>query len=70
MSSQSMVLKVKVKNVYGNDLIYPANEAAEKLCRMLGKKTVGHFELKIMQELGFTVEQVESVTLSLNKGES
>lgn len=48
-------LLITVKNVYGNELIYPANETAEKFAQLLKKKTFDTSDLKKIQDLGFTI---------------
>lgn len=52
------VVKVEVKNVYGNMLIYPANEKAESFCVLVGKKSLSKKDLKLIEGLGFKIEQV------------
>jgi hypothetical protein len=48
---------IQVKNVYGNELLYPANETAELFTKLLGTKTFSVSQLKLIQELGFEIEQ-------------
>ena len=51
-------INVEIKNVYGNDLIYPINENGMKFARLLKKKTLTKDELKIIKELGFTIDVI------------
>ena len=51
-------LLIEVKNVYGNDLIYPRNEAAQIIAKIAGKKTLSNVDLLDAERLGFTVEHV------------
>jgi hypothetical protein len=51
-------INVEIKNVYGNDLIYPINEVGMKFACLLKKKTLTKDELKIIKELGFTIEVI------------
>ena len=51
-------INVEIKNVYGNDLIYPINEVGIKFACLLKKKTLTKDELKIIKELGFTIEVI------------
>ena len=53
-----MELTVKVKSVYGNDLIYPVNETAKKFMDLLGKKTFSRSDLAIIANLGYKINQV------------
>jgi hypothetical protein len=53
-----MELTVKIKSVYGNDLIYPVNETARKFMDLLGKKTFSRVDLAIIGNLGYTITQV------------
>lgn len=59
----STVLKIKIKSVYGNEMIYPANDVAEKFCNLLGKKTLSDRDLGVIIQLGFKVEQVNAYQL-------
>jgi len=52
------VVQIQVRNVYGNDLIYPINEAAKRFAAIAGKKTLASNDLANIRLLGFTVEQV------------
>ena len=47
-----------IKSVYGNSLIYPVNETAQKLTSLTGKKTVTLEEIQTFKELGFTIETI------------
>jgi len=51
-------INVEIKNVYGNDLIYPINEVGMKFACLLKKKTLTKDELKIIRDLGFTIEVI------------
>ena len=57
MNSEQSI-NVEIKNVYGNDLIYPINEVGMKFACLLKKKTLTKDELKIIKELGFTIEVI------------
>lgn len=46
---------VEVRNVYGKDLIYPANHNASLLAKLVGKKTLTAHELEIAKQLGHEV---------------
>ena len=60
ISDLTTVLTVKfyAKKVYGNTLLYPANEPAKRFCELTGTKTLQEWQLKRIFELGFNLEQV------------
>jgi hypothetical protein len=47
---------IEVKNVYGNETIYPVNDAAKVLAEIAGTKTLTRRTLKLAQQLGYVVE--------------
>lgn len=49
---------VMVRNVYGNELIYPANDTAKTFAALIGKKTLDRNDFRLIRLLGFDVEQV------------
>ena len=53
-----MELTVKVKQVYGNDMIYPVNDTAQKFANLIGKKTFSKTDLAIISNLGYKINQV------------
>ena len=54
-----VTIKVKVKSVYGKDLIYPVNDAAKTLASIAGTKTLGIGVLKMAAELGLDIKEVK-----------
>ena len=54
--NDSFEVIVKVKNVYGNELVYPANDRARMFLNLTGKKTFSKAELKILQKVGYVVK--------------
>jgi hypothetical protein len=54
----TLVIKVIIKNVYGNDVIYPACEIAFKFCELLAQKTLTRQNIEIIKSMGYTVEVV------------
>jgi hypothetical protein len=52
-----MELTVKVKQVYGNDMIYPVNDTAQKFANLIGKKTFSKVDLAIISNLGYKITQ-------------
>lgn len=53
-----MQFNYRIKSVYGNDLIYPANDIADKFINLLGKKTFSKVDLAIISNLGYEIKQV------------
>jgi hypothetical protein len=52
-------IKVSIKNVYGNELVYPACEVSKSFTRLTGAKTLTHMHLHIIKnELGYSVTVV------------
>lgn len=51
-------VEVEVRSVYGNEMIYPANFAAERFAAISGKKTLSRTDLMNIQALGFVVREV------------
>jgi len=48
-------ITLKTKNVYGNELIYPVCEIAEKLAKLINKKTFSNYDLDIIKSLGYQI---------------
>ncbi len=53
-----MEIQVQVKNVYGNDLVYPICRKAELFCFIAGTKTLGEQDIKHIKLLGYEVTPV------------
>lgn len=53
-----MSLKVRIKNVYGNETIYPVCDKARVFARMLGQSTLTRRDIASIKELGFTFDVV------------
>jgi hypothetical protein len=49
-------LLVRIESVYGNRLIYPINNSAILLAKLMGRKTFSRDHVKDFQKLGFQVE--------------
>jgi len=54
-----MNLIIELKNVYGNDLVYPICDKAKKLCELTNQKTFSKFAINKLKELGYTFTQKE-----------
>jgi hypothetical protein len=59
------VLLVTIKNVYGTEMIYPANDAAHIFANIARQKTLSRDTLKNAKALGYDV-QVMQPTFDLN----
>ena len=56
-----MKLEILIKNVYGNTLYYPINDAAKALAAIAGKKTFSPKDLQIAYtQLGFEIDYVHA----------
>lgn len=55
-----MKFQIKIKSVYGVERIYPANETAERMTKLIGRKTFSNQDLIIIASLGFIIEQVNA----------
>jgi len=53
-----MILQVEIRNVYGNEAIYPANEVAALFASIAGTKTLKMDTIAKAKKLGYTVEVV------------
>lgn len=51
-------LVVAVRNVYGNDMVYPINDTAKLFAKIAGTKTLRNETLMYATALGFDIEQV------------
>jgi len=52
----STIIEVEIKTAYGNERIYPVNEAGRKLARLVGSKTFTRETVALAKELGFSFE--------------
>ena len=52
---------IKVKSVYGRDLIYPVCYFAQQFTRLTGIKTLSTRDLSIIRNLGFEVIEKSNV---------
>jgi len=50
------VIEVEIKTAYGNERIYPTNEAGRKLARLVGSKTFTRETIALAKQLGFSFE--------------
>ena len=50
-----MKILITVKEIYGNQLLYPLCDTGKKLCKLLGTKTIPKDKIKELGSLGFEV---------------
>ena len=50
-----MEIYVEIKNVYGNDLIYPYCEKAKLFARITNSKTLNKLQINVIKELGYEI---------------
>ena len=51
-----MNITVEVKNVYGNETIYPVCETSKLLAKLAGTKTITHEAIQTIKALGYKIE--------------
>jgi hypothetical protein len=51
-----MQITVEIKNVYGNEAVYPVCEASKLFARIAGTRTLTRHALRDIQALGYAVE--------------
>lgn len=49
-------IKVQIRNVYGNETVYPACPAAVTFAAIAGTKTLTADTLRLVERLGYTIE--------------
>lgn len=56
-------IKLQIKSVYGNELIYPACETSNIFCKFINKKTLNIRDVEMIKSLGYTVELVNAYAI-------
>lgn len=51
-------IKVTIKSVYGNDVVYPACMDAKRFADIAGSKTLTDRTLRLVRDLGYGIEVV------------
>lgn len=51
-----MSITVEVRNVYGNQTIYPVCETAKKFADLARQKTLTSREIRLIKELGYEIQ--------------
>ena len=57
-------LKLMVKSVYGNEMIYPACEKSKLLTALSRKKTLDNRDLELIKSLGYQIEWVNAYQMN------
>jgi hypothetical protein len=57
----NMTLIVDVRNVYGNEVIYPQNQVAKTFADLCGTKTLTRAAVQKIKELGYGVIAIKTV---------
>jgi hypothetical protein len=52
------IITVAVRSVYGNDLVYPADDSAALFASLIGAKTFNRSQIAKIKALGYTVHVV------------
>ena len=60
-----MSIKVTIKNVYGNETIYPACENAQRFADLAKQKTLTPREIALIKALGYTIEVTQTAPKTL-----
>lgn len=55
-------IEISIRNVYGNELVYPMNEKAKVFAKLLGRKTLTERDLDHIKSLGFALKIIPFVT--------
>ena len=53
------VLIVDIRNVYGNELVYPINEIAKSFCQLTNSKTLNRSTIDIIKSMGYSIKVQE-----------
>ena len=59
-SERNMSIEVEIKNVYGNEAIYPVNAAAKTFAQIAGTKTLKRDTIALAKTLGYTVTVISA----------
>ena len=60
-----MTIQVTIKNVYGNETIYPACEKSKLFARLAGHKTLTRADIETIKALGYTFEVIREDGVNL-----
>lgn len=60
---ENKTLQVTVKQIYGNELVYPACEQSKLLCKLTNTKTFTEQSISIIKQLGFSFQVITTKEL-------
>ena len=52
------IVRVEIRNVYGNERIYPACDSAAAFAQLAGTKTLSRHNIDAIKRLGYVIEVV------------
>jgi hypothetical protein len=58
-------IQVFIRNVYGNETVYPKCELAVKLAKLAGHTTLTYRDIALIKEMGITVRVVSEHNTTL-----
>ena len=50
-----MTITVEIKNIYGNQTVYPVCDTAKALAALTGNKTLTDHAIRIIKNMGYTI---------------
>jgi len=60
-----MKIQVLIKNIYGRETIYPVCDQAKIFASLAGQKTLTSREIRLIKDLGYSIEVVSQIPNSL-----
>lgn len=57
-----MKIQVQIKQVYGNETIYPVCDISKKFAALLGTKTLPRKAIQRIKDLGYSIEVINNTT--------
>ena len=58
----TLFITVEVRTVYGNEMVYPADDAAAQFCNIAGTRTLPASILPFIRALGYEIRLAPQVT--------
>lgn len=60
-----MNILVQIKNVYGQEKVYPICDAAKTFARLVGQQTLTDLNIRYIKQLGYAVNVVQNQRTTL-----
>ena len=57
------MITVTIKNVWGNELVYPADDLGVMMCQLMGTKTLPSWGIDILKANGYTFKTVTPASI-------